>query len=157
MDLLTLLSEDHPAKASQSQDSARDSKTIDLALHSRISNALNRFSPNGYCGKTYLGYCTVTTGKISEHSSQNLMNSGIVYRGQFWTANGFPYRKGGGACSLSDILEDGSIQQKYYLSPKACAGILRRARARGKKIPLALEQALETVALQEPSAQAEQD
>ena len=152
MDLLTLLSEAAPAKGSQSPDSERDCKTIDLVLHSRISNVLNKFSPNGYCGKTYLGYCPVTTGKTTELSSQSLMNSGIVYLGQYWTANGFPYRKGGGACSLSDILEDGNVQQKYYLSPKACKGILRRARARRKKIPQALETALKTVASQELSA-----
>ena len=157
MDLLTLLSAEAPAKDSQLQDKGKDCKTKDLDLHWRISNVLNKFNPNGYVGKTYQGFCPVTTGKTTELSSQSLMNSGIVYRGQYWTANGFSYRKEGGACSLSEILEDGSVPQKYYLSPKACKGILRRARARGKKIPPALETALETVASQELSALAEQD
>lgn len=157
MDLLTLLSEAARARASVKRDSEEDCRTIDLVLHSRIASVLNRFNPNGYCGKTYLGYCPVTTGKTTELSSQSLMNSGIVYRGQYWTANGFPYRKEGGACSLSDVLEDGNVPQKYYLSQKACAGILRRARKRGKAIPPALETALETVASQELSAPAEQD
>lgn len=157
MDLLTLLSADRHAKASQSQDSAKDCKTIDLVLHSRISNVLNKFSPNGYCGKTYQGFCPVTRGRTTEPSSQNLMNSGIVYRGQYWTANGFPYRKGGGACSLSDILEDGNVPQKYFLSSRACKGILRRAEKRGKSIPPALEMALKTVASQELSAPQEPD
>ena len=30
-------------------------------------------------------------------------------------------------CSLSAILETGALPQRYFLSPKACAGILRRA------------------------------
>lgn len=42
---------------------------------------------------------------------------------------------------LSQILED-TPHQKYYLSAKACAGILRRAERRGKKLPPELETAL---------------
>lgn len=34
------------------------------------------------------------------------------------------------ACSLSQVLEQDSIHAKYFLSAKACAGILRRAEAR---------------------------
>lgn len=42
---------------------------------------------------------------------------------------------------LSEILED-SPHPKYYLSPKACRGILRRAQERGKPLPKRLEYAL---------------
>jgi hypothetical protein len=45
---------------------------------------------------------------------------------------------------LSDVLETGKLQQKFYLSGKACAGILRRAEKRGKKLPGLLQAALET-------------
>lgn len=43
--------------------------------------------------------------------------------------------------TLSQILEVG-VHQKYYLSQKACLGILRRASVRGKTLPKVLEQAL---------------
>ena len=43
--------------------------------------------------------------------------------------------------SLSQILQEG-VPEKYYLSPKACQGILRRASVRGKKLPAVLEKAL---------------
>ena len=43
--------------------------------------------------------------------------------------------------SLSQILED-SPHPRYYLSPKACLGILRRAKVRGKPLPKRLEAAL---------------
>lgn len=43
--------------------------------------------------------------------------------------------------SLSQILED-SPHPRYYLSPKACLGILRRAKVRGKLLPKRLEAAL---------------
>ena len=48
--------------------------------------------------------------------------------------------------SLSSILETGPIDRRYFLSPKACAGILRRAESRGKELPEALRLALESVA-----------
>ena len=43
---------------------------------------------------------------------------------------------------LSQILED-TPHPKYYLSAKACAGILRRAEKRGKPLPPKLKEALE--------------
>ena len=46
------------------------------------------------------------------------------------------------ASSLSQILQVG-VPEKYYLSQKACLGILRRASARGKELPIILQTALE--------------
>ena len=43
--------------------------------------------------------------------------------------------------SLSLILED-NVPSKYYLTPRACLGILRRAKERGKELPPQLEMAL---------------
>lgn len=43
--------------------------------------------------------------------------------------------------SLSQILQ-GSVPGRYYLSKTACLGILRRARERGKELPLQLKAAL---------------
>lgn len=47
--------------------------------------------------------------------------------------------------NLSEILES-SVSERFYLSPKACAGILRRAAMRGKELPPHLRAALEAVA-----------
>ena len=44
--------------------------------------------------------------------------------------------------TLSQILL-AEVPQKYYLSPKACLGILRRASVRGKELPEVLRKALE--------------
>ena len=46
--------------------------------------------------------------------------------------------------TLSQILE-ANAPEKYYLSAKACAGILRRAQKRGKELPKMLREALEEV------------
>jgi len=61
----------------------------------------------------------------------------------FLTLNISECHKDAGVCSLSDVLETGEVQPKFYLSPKACAGILRRAETRGKKLPTALQKALQ--------------
>jgi hypothetical protein len=48
------------------------------------------------------------------------------------------------ASTLSQILQ-ANAPEKYYLSAKACAGILRRAEKRGKELPGMLREALEEV------------
>jgi len=53
--------------------------------------------------------------------------------------------------SLVAILET-NVDPKYYLSPRACAGILRRAAKRGRTLPEALRRALVIMATQAPEA-----
>ncbi len=48
--------------------------------------------------------------------------------------------------NLSQVLEVGPLPPKYYLSPKAARGILRRAEARGRELPAALTTALSLLA-----------
>jgi hypothetical protein len=63
-----------------------------------------------------------------------------------WTGLVVPFPNDDAVSSLSDILEIGDVPQRYFLSPKACSGILRRAAKRGKELPPALSSALRTVA-----------
>lgn len=63
-----------------------------------------------------------------------------------WTALPEQFPSDDGVCSLSDILETGDVPQQYYLSAKACRGILRRAEKRGKELPPQLAAALQAVA-----------
>ena len=65
--------------------------------------------------------------------------------GGSWTFNTGVSPREGRVSSLSQILED-SPPRKYYLSRKACLGILRRARERGKPLPPQLEAALKAQA-----------
>ena len=53
--------------------------------------------------------------------------------------------------SLSEILQKSEIPSRFFLSPKACAGILRRAAKRGKALPEALDRALRAVAESTPT------
>jgi hypothetical protein len=60
-----------------------------------------------------------------------------------------PSHSGAAESSLSQILE-AKPHPKYYLSPTACSGILRRAKARGKELPSVLKKALELQAMAKP-------
>ena len=53
-------------------------------------------------------------------------------------------------CTLSEVLEDGPLPTRYYLSAKACQGILRRAAKRGKALPAHLQVALRAAAASTP-------
>ena len=63
-----------------------------------------------------------------------------------WTPNISDWPNDADVCSLSQVLEMGSIPQRYFLSGTACAGILRRAEKRGKDLPPNLQSALRSVA-----------
>ena len=57
------------------------------------------------------------------------------------TPNISEQHSGAGVCFLSAILQE-NAPERYSLSPKACAGILRRAERRGKELPPLLKAAL---------------
>ena len=63
------------------------------------------------------------------------------YAGGAWTLNTGVSPRGARESSLSRILQ-GAPPTKYYLTAKACMGILRRAFERGKALPRKLERAL---------------
>jgi len=76
--------------------------------------------------------------------------------GGLWTLNASECPNDGAeysACSLADVLEP-DAPQKYWLSPRAAAGILRRAAKRGKALPPHLEAALTALASTRPDAAA---
>ena len=62
--------------------------------------------------------------------------------GEFLTRSFLEYHNGGEESRLSQILQGGQLR-KYYLSAKACQGILNRAKRRGKELPEMLRIALE--------------
>jgi streptogramin lyase len=82
-----------------------------------------------------------------------LPGQGELWHGGSWTADISECPNDGGVCtrpSLSEILVTIGPDEPYWLSPKACQGILRRASRRGKTLPEALQAALESRALREP-------
>lgn len=65
--------------------------------------------------------------------------------GELWTADTSECPSGGGAySSLRDVLE-ADAPSRFYLSPRAAEGILRRADRRGRDLPEELDTALRTL------------
>ena len=77
-------------------------------------------------------------GNLQEPSWETI----TALHGEFSTHDGSEYLNEENVSRLSQILED-EVPQKYYLSKKACEGILRRSETRGKPLPPILKQALE--------------
>lgn len=67
--------------------------------------------------------------------------------GECSTLNFSEWPNDAAVCLLSQVLELTQIPQKYFLSQKACAGILRRAENRKRRLPPLLREALERAAL----------
>lgn len=64
-----------------------------------------------------------------------------LWLGDSWTANISEWPSVESVSLLSSTLE-ASVPEKYYLSARACQGILTRASRRGKKLPDLLQTAL---------------
>ena len=147
---LTFLSEAPPAKVSRSPALEKDWLTLAATSCSRLALWLRDTAPTGSSGRMSPESCHLTEDGILEPSSGCWQNSGMGSPTGFltlntseWAASPALSRNGGGVCSLSDILETGAVPQRFYLSAKACQGILRRASTRGKELPPMLRQALE--------------
>lgn len=110
---------------------------------------LDEVHPKWFVWENVPGVLSTRGGQTLESSCLRLLGSGISAPGEFWTLNTSEstvtptrFRNAAGAYLLSDILMDGVIPQKYFLSARACEGVLRRAEARGKTLPPLLEAAL---------------
>ena len=71
-----------------------------------------------------------------------LWERGFPSHGARWTRNIGECPKDAVECGLSQILED-EVPPKYYLSAKACKGILKRAKRRGVALDPRFQEALE--------------
>lgn len=71
--------------------------------------------------------------------------AGGMWLGAFSIHNTSEFPSAAAVCSLSQVLET-EVAPKYFLSPRACAGIIRRAEKRGKALPAHLAAALKAVA-----------
>lgn len=146
MDQLTFSSVEPLASHSASRDSERDSMIREAISCSSTWQLLAGLLPDGWSGKTSLVSCPLTEAGILEPSSGGWQNAGMGSPTAFLTLSSSEFPSGAAVCSLSDILETGDLPQRYFLSAKACAGILRRAEKRGKELPPQLAKALHSVA-----------
>lgn len=147
---LTFFVGDSPARTFRWLDSAEAWLATGAAFGLSSVELLRSLGQDGLSLRTSPAFYPATKGGTLPSSFEGWSNWGMASPGGYLTLNGSEYPSDGVACSLSDILET-DVPPKYSLSPKACAGILRRAEKRGRKLPTPLEQALEAVALTTPT------
>ena len=84
----------------------------------------------------------------SESYSASFPTAGGWEVGELWTRSTSAWPSTGSVCSsLLDVLVPADqVPAQYYLTPRACAGILQRAERRGRKLPEPLRQVLQAVA-----------
>lgn len=136
----------------------------------QVSGQMSLFDLDMPCGRTSPEHSLPTKGRTSASSSKSFAKSktkepmfldlsggggnlagvswetGIPWLGASSTLNFGEYPNVAEESGLSQILEE-SVPQRYYLSERACVGVLRRAERRGKELKpilkLALEQQIE--------------
>ena len=155
MNQLDFWSEGLPANHSQSQDYAKDLKTPGETLPLPMLEYLTALNPSGSFGKTCRASSVQTVDGTLVPSLGRWQNAGMGSHTGCLTLNTSEFPKDADVCLLSDVLEIGNLPQKFYLSPTACAGILRRAEKRGKKLPellqIALSHSVNTQTMESPA------
>jgi hypothetical protein len=153
---LTLFVEDSPARTYQLPESARAWLESDQDFGSSSIEFLRSLRRDGLSSRTSPACYLATGDEILPSSFEGWSNSGIASAGGCLTLNTLEYPSDAAVCSLSDILET-EVPRKYYLSPKAARGILRRAEKRGRELPTLLLRALQSIAeqVEEKTAQSE--
>jgi hypothetical protein len=139
-------SEELPAKVSQLPACERVSMTLAEDSCLPFLRSLNATDLDGLSGKMCPASCQATEDGILVPSSGRWGTWGMGGPTACWTLSGSEWPSVVGVCSLSDVLETSDVQQRYFLSQRACAGILHRAERRGKKLPDQLRDALTAVA-----------
>ena len=126
-------------------DSEKDLKTRAGILCSRFLDSLKVENQDGSSGKTCQAFYPLGEDEILPPSFKGWKSAGMCLDGGFLTLNFSVSPKDAKGCGLSHILETGNLSRKFFLSVKACEGILRRAEKRGKALPPMLHTALKEV------------
>lgn len=87
-----------------------------------------------------LGTAGATRESVSPNRETGSSNGGC------WTLNTWECPRDAVASSLWSILEHGGVDPRFYLSPRACRGILSRAERHHKELPDVLMRALTRIA-----------
>ena len=88
------------------------------------------------------GALSSENGNAFRQLIQSMDEGGMVWHGEYWTRNSSVWPSDASVCSLSEVLEP-CVARTYFLSARACRGIIRRAETRGKPLPENLRGVLE--------------
>ena len=144
----TYLSGELLAKALASLASEEEQTIQEVDLSTSFVNWCGIESQDGLSGKMSPVSCPATEDGILVPSLGRWGNWGMSGPTESWTLNGSEWPKDASVCLLSRILEMKDVPNRFFLNERACAGILRRAEKRKKKLPGQLQSALEFVMME---------
>ncbi len=138
---LTLFAEASRARTSALPENGRALLESGLDFGSSLLELLKNLNRDGLSSRMSPVYYPPTEGQTLPSSFGGWSNAGMAWPGGYLTLSTSELPNDAAVCSLSQVLE-ADAPPKYYLSAKACAGILRRAEKRGKELPEQLHRAL---------------
>jgi hypothetical protein len=135
-----------PAKTFPSPVSAPGSKGSALASFTSLRESCESFDPLGLSSRMFPDFSVATVDETLRKSSAfSWSSAGMGFAGVCSTRSFSESPKDAVGCSLSEVLES-HVPQRFFLTPRAAKGILRRAEKRGRKLPVHLEAALTALA-----------
>ena len=99
-----------------------------------MQNSSKKENLTGLLSKMFPDSSTQTVEKISEQSSKRWMNSGMAFRGEFWTQNILEHPKDVVESTLSEVLET-CAPLESFLTPIQIQSLITRAVERNQLIP----------------------
>ena len=137
-----LLQEDFPAKISASLAKELVLLVNEAGYSGRLQELWKKRKQSTPSSKTYLVCFPVTEEKTLPSYSGRWQTSGIVSPGACLMLSTSEYPSDASvSSSLADVLQ-AEAPEKYYLSQRACEGILRRTIKHNRELPQELHDAL---------------
>ena len=137
------------ARIGRSRDRERACQENVASSFTSLRESCTRFDPLGSSSRMFPDFSVVTTDETLRKSSGfSWSSAGMGFNGACLTASFSESPSVAAVCSLSDILES-HVPQRFFLSPRAAQGILRRAKKRGRELPPRLQAALESLAMRQ--------
>lgn len=128
--------EDSPVRISASRGKRLGWPEADPVFSSNLLAFWKRLVRRGSSSKTSLVCFPHMAAEIWQQYSVRWLTAGTASRGGYSTLSFSDSPNDARGCFLLDILQETRVvPPRFYLSRKACAGILRRAQKRAKKLP----------------------
>jgi len=113
---------------------------------SSLLDSLEKHAPAFLCSRTCRVYSARTKAEISELFSGRWPNSGIASDGVCLIAKTSESPNRAVESTLLGVIETGKVHRRYFLSPNAARGCLRRAERMGRNLFPPLRESLSTLA-----------
>lgn len=141
-------SQDSLAKTSllREWESALGSEAASRGFFTSLLDLLEKAAPEFLSSRTCQAYSARTVDETSELFSGRWPNSGILSGGVCLTAKTSASPSRAAESSLLGVIETGEVHPRYFLSPNAAKGCLRRAARMGRNLFPHLRESLSILA-----------